>query len=145
VVRRTHSEVSPLHPPTCAQREQTTTCNADSPGDLTTALTLPFGGVEAKAGKEGLSLLGRALFGAGRKEAATGGENAINPTSRPYDTPFRDPGIVESRIPRATFDRLFAAPVERNYPGFSPNPINSTEIPMRTQQQFEAFNRYTVP
>lgn len=70
-------------------------------------------------------------------------ENAIDPRSRSYDTPFRDPGVVESRIPRDDFDRLFA-PFEREYGGFFPNPIRSTEIPTRSPEQFDVFNRHRV-
>jgi RHS repeat-associated protein len=70
-------------------------------------------------------------------------ENAIDPYARPNDLPFRDPGIVESRIPRDIFDELFA-PLERPYPGFHDRPILSTEIQMRSPEQFKAFNTYRV-
>lgn len=67
--------------------------------------------------------------------------DAIGP-SRP-DYPGSDPGIVESRISRSVFDEHLA-PNERPYGGFYPYPLNSTEIPLRTPQQIEIFNRYIV-
>lgn len=53
----------------------------------------------------------------------------------------RDPGLIESRIPRADFDRVLA-PAERPYSGFGT--ANSTEIPIRTPEGIDLFNRHIV-
>ena len=65
--------------------------------------------------------------------------DAIGP-KRP-EFPGRDPGVVESRIPQAEFDRVLAAN-ERPYRGFYPYTLDSTEIPLRSAEQIELFNRY---
>lgn len=58
------------------------------------------------------------------------------------DTP-RDPGIIESRIPRDDFDRLMK-PSERPYGGFNGNLPGSSEIVLRSADQIALFNRYRV-
>ncbi len=62
----------------------------------------------------------------------------------------RDPGIIESRIPKEDFDRLLAIG-EREYPGFNGrfrNPATgeaeSSEIVLRTLEQLDLFNRHIV-
>ena len=55
----------------------------------------------------------------------------------------RDIGIIESRIPRADFDRCLA-PVERSYSGFQGAELRSSEIPLRTPDLIDLFNRYRV-
>jgi RHS repeat-associated protein len=57
--------------------------------------------------------------------------------------PGNDPGIIESRIPRADFERLLT-PSERPYGGFYPYPLDSTEIVLRQVEQFDLFNRFIV-
>lgn len=69
-------------------------------------------------------------------------EDALDPAVR--GRVGRDPGIVESRIPRDMFDELFA-PAERGYGGFFPYRLGrSSEIVMRSRQQVDAFNRHRV-
>lgn len=70
----------------------------------------------------------RNAIGAGRFEIANG--------------LARNPGIIESRVPRNLFDQ-FLLPSQRSYSGFGGG-IRSTEIPLRTSQQVSIFNRYTV-
>ena len=54
-----------------------------------------------------------------------------------------DPGIVESRVPREEFDRLFA-PSERGYRGFNRSLWPTTEIVLETWEQVQLFNMYVV-
>lgn len=69
-------------------------------------------------------------------------EDAIDPAVR--GRAGRDPGIIESRVPRGIFDDLFA-PAERGYRGLFPYRLRgSSEIVMRSRQQIEAFNRHRV-
>jgi RHS repeat-associated protein len=75
-------------------------------------------------------------------------EDAISPprVDVQYPSPFKPPldlGIVESRIPRAIFERLFTEP--RSYPGFNGrfNPP-TVEYLIRTEEQRLNFNRYIV-
>jgi len=51
--------------------------------------------------------------------------------------------IIESRIPAALFDRVLA-PLEFAYKGFYPYAIRSTEIGLRTSEEFQLWNRYIV-
>jgi hypothetical protein len=55
----------------------------------------------------------------------------------------RDPGILESRIPKSEFERLLA-PSERSYSGFNGAVPGSSEIVLRTPEQVELFNTYLV-
>jgi RHS repeat-associated protein len=69
-------------------------------------------------------------------------KNAL--TSKGRVDPITDPGIIESRIPRAEFERLLA-PNRREYPGWSNDlPGGSTEIVLRKPEQVELFNKYMV-
>jgi hypothetical protein len=54
----------------------------------------------------------------------------------------RDVGIIESRIPKGIFEKIFL-PSERPYYGFG-GKIISTEIVLRSQEQILNFNRYIV-
>lgn len=54
----------------------------------------------------------------------------------------RDPGIVESKIPASQFAALAAS--ERAYGGFHGSSLNSTEIVLRTLEQFNIFNANIV-
>jgi len=66
-------------------------------------------------------------------------EDAIDPVAR--GRVGRDPGIIESRLPRDVFDDVFGS-AERDYGGFFPYSLRgSSEIVMRSRQQVEAFNR----
>jgi RHS repeat-associated protein len=56
---------------------------------------------------------------------------------------MRDPGIIESRVPRSEFERLLA-PNERAYSGFNSRLPGSSEIVLRTPEQVDLFNRYIV-
>jgi len=67
--------------------------------------------------------------------------DAIGPNHVAY--PGRDPGIIESRIPAAEFNRVLLR-AEREYHGFYPYELESTEIVLRTQEAFDLFNRYIV-
>ena len=51
--------------------------------------------------------------------------------------------IIESRIPVSEFNRLLA-PFERAYSGFYPYALQSTEIPLRSAEQIELFNKFIV-
>lgn len=114
-------------------------------------------GVAAKAGDDTVSVFhgslddaarirdggldpGRAPTWASRDRRAA--QDAIDPTVR--RRAGRDPGIIESRVPRNVFDELFA-PAERGYGGFFPYRLGkSSEIVMRSPRQIEAFNRHRV-
>lgn len=65
--------------------------------------------------------------------------NAIGPKRLEY--PGRDPGIIESQIPKAEFDAVLGAS-ERPYGGWFGSNLDSTEIVLRTPEQVELFNRY---
>jgi RHS repeat-associated protein len=54
----------------------------------------------------------------------------------------KDPGIVESRVPRAEFERVMR-PHERPYSGFSGG-LSTTEIVLRTVELIALFNKYIV-
>ena len=54
----------------------------------------------------------------------------------------KDPGIVESRVPRAEFERVMQ-PHERPYSGFSGG-LSTTEIVLRTAELIALFNKYIV-
>jgi len=68
--------------------------------------------------------------------------NAIGP-ARSAVEPLRDPGVIESRIPSAEFEKLLA-PSERPYSGFLGGVPGSSEIVLRTPEQIDVFNRYIV-
>jgi len=51
--------------------------------------------------------------------------------------------IVESRIPASKFNELFAS-AEREYKGFHPYRLNSTEIQVRSVEQVKVFNQHIV-
>lgn len=55
----------------------------------------------------------------------------------------RDPGIIESRIPRAEYEKVLA-PSERPYSGFEGRLGPTSEIVLRTQEQIALFNKYIV-
>lgn len=54
----------------------------------------------------------------------------------------RDPGIIVSMIPTTLFDQTLG-PSEREYHGFKGN-LNSSEIILRTPEQFQLFNEFIV-
>jgi RHS repeat-associated protein len=70
---------------------------------------------------------------------------AENATTSPPRQPGEvgDSGIIESRIPRAEYERMLASS-ERDYPGWSSDLPGSSEIVLRTPEQIELFNRYRV-
>lgn len=56
----------------------------------------------------------------------------------------RDPGVIESRVPRPDFERVLV-PLRRSYNGFYPYlPKPSSEILLRTPESIDLFNRYIV-
>jgi hypothetical protein len=67
-------------------------------------------------------------------------QDAISP--RRVD-PMRDPGIIESRVPRDEFDKVLA-PSERPYTGFEGRLGPTSEIVLRTLEQIELLNKYIV-
>lgn len=70
--------------------------------------------------------------------------NAIGPSRYEVSQGLaRDPGLIESRIPIADFNRVLS-PLERPYGGFFGSNLNSSEIPLRTQEAIELFNRNIV-
>lgn len=76
-------------------------------------------------------------------------ENAISPERLERDRGLfeevadMDTGIIESRIPRAEFDRILK-PLQKPYEGFDGANLGSSEIVMRTREAIETFNRYIV-
>jgi hypothetical protein len=70
-------------------------------------------------------------------------QDAIGPGRVAVEGPGRDPRIIESHIPRAAFDRLLA-PSERGYTGFHGSNLDSSEIVLRTPDQFDLFNAFIV-
>ncbi len=57
--------------------------------------------------------------------------------------PMRDPGIIESRVPKSVFERVLQ-PSERPYSGFNSALPGSSEIVLRTPEQVGVFNQYRV-
>ena len=51
--------------------------------------------------------------------------------------------VVESRVPQSLFESMLAH-LERPYQGFHPYRLSSSEIPLRTAEQIELFNRFIV-
>jgi RHS repeat-associated protein len=51
--------------------------------------------------------------------------------------------LIESQIPILQFQAVLR-PLERPYGGFYPYNINSTEIPLRTEEQIKLYNQYIV-
>jgi RHS repeat-associated protein len=88
--------------------------------------------------KGGLDSSRGATFVSRDVEAA---RDAIGPNNVQF--PGRDPGIIESRIPRSDFERVLATN-ERPYQGFFPYELDSSEIVLREQEAFDLFNRYIV-
>jgi len=66
--------------------------------------------------------------------------NAIGPARSAVEQ-LQDPGIIESRIPTAEFEK-YLAPSERPYGGFLGGVPGSSEIVLRTPEQIGVFNRY---
>lgn len=69
--------------------------------------------------------------------------DAIGPGRIAVEGPGRDPGIIESRIPRSEFDQVLG-PSERPYGGFFGSNLSTSEIVLRTEEQIGLFNRYIV-
>ena len=68
-------------------------------------------------------------------------KNAIS--SDRYDVAMgraKDPGIIMSKISRKNFN-IYFLPYERMYSGFNSSLLPTTEIPLRSAQQMEIFNR----
>lgn len=83
----------------------------------------------------------RPVFVTRDPDAAT---NAIGPNR--YEVSMgdaRDPGIIESRVPRGDFERVMA-PAERRYTGFGGQGLDSSEIPLRSREAVDLFNRHIV-
>lgn len=68
-------------------------------------------------------------------------QNAIGPERLAVEGVFRDPGIVESRIPLSDFEKHLL-PAERSYGGFNGGVPGSTEIVLRNPEQVKLFNDF---
>jgi hypothetical protein len=68
--------------------------------------------------------------------------DAIGPARAAVEGGLSDPGIIESQIPRSLFDQVMGA--ARPYSGFYGAGLDSSEIVLRTQEQFDLFNRFMV-
>jgi RHS repeat-associated protein len=74
---------------------------------------------------------------------STDKDAAVNAITKRYDIP-KDPGIIESKIPKDKFDKVMK-PSERPYPsGFGGEQLNSKEIVLRNQEQINLFNENIV-
>ena len=68
--------------------------------------------------------------------------DAIGAAPAAVEGGFSDPGIIESQIPRSEFERVMGA--SRPYSGFHGSGLNSSELVLRLQEQFDLFDRYIV-